>query len=168
MRHAAVTGLVVAALAATAAAQEMPASATGQTIYVYTGEHGETTFSDVARPGAARVDLPPVPETTQDARQEMDRRIERTLKVANALEQSRLAREKARAQARAEAAAARQQAPTVVYQDRYVEPADLSGIYRFSRWNEHRVDHRERHRSDRREGRRGERTLHETFLRDSD
>lgn len=89
-------------------------------IYRSTGEHGEMVFSDVAGPGAERV----VVETTQtleDPLAELDRRIEQTLAVADSLEQSRLAREQARADARARMAEARTAAePEVIYQDRYV------------------------------------------------
>lgn len=89
-------------------------------IYVSTGEHGEASFSDQAAPGAERVEV----ETTEPAEEplaELERRIQQTLTVANALEESRLEREKARAEARARVAEARAEAqPEVIYQDRYV------------------------------------------------
>jgi hypothetical protein len=90
-----------------------------QEIYVSTGEHGETTFSDVAGPSAERVEVA-TSEPAENSLAELERRIQQTLTVANALEESRLAREKARAEARAAAAAQAQPEPQVVYQDRYV------------------------------------------------
>lgn len=87
-------------------------------IYVSTGEHGELRFSDVAEPGAERVEVA-VPEPREDAEEELERRIEQTLMVAKALEESRLAREQARAEARA-AAARNASGPLVIRQDRYV------------------------------------------------
>jgi len=96
------------------------AAQSAQEIYVSTGEHGEVSFSDEAAPGAERV----VVETSapaEDPMAELERRIAQTLTVANALEESRLEREKARAEARARIAEARADAqPEVVYQDRYV------------------------------------------------
>jgi hypothetical protein len=98
-----------------------------QEIYVFTGEHGEVTFSDVAGPGAERVEVAVI-EPPEDAQAELDRRIARILNVANALEASRLAREQARAdareqaraEARAAAAARPPPEPQIVYRDRYL------------------------------------------------
>ncbi|MEQ8859702.1 MAG: hypothetical protein RIC56_13740 [Pseudomonadales bacterium] len=107
--------LLVLALTVQALAAE-----SSQEIYLSVGENGELSFSDVAGPGAQRV----VVETAaplDDPLAELDRRIEQTLSVANALEASRLAREKVRAEARASAAGSGVgSAPEVVYQDRYV------------------------------------------------
>lgn len=96
-------------------------------VYVHRGEHGEPSFTDQAVPGAERVTLDPtVPPA--EAPDELERRIRQTLEVAEALEQSRLAREKARAEARAaERATAPQPAPQVIYQDRYVTHPYLFG-----------------------------------------
>lgn len=96
-------------------------------VYVSAGEHGEVSFSDVAAPDAERVELEIV-EPLDDPSAVIERRIEQTLAVANALEASRLEREKARAEARAEAAAARAEAaPDVVYRDRYVSYPPVLG-----------------------------------------
>jgi hypothetical protein len=95
-------------------------AASAQEVFVSTGSHGETSFSDVAEPGAERIVVESAPPR-DDALAEMQRRIEQTLTVANALEESRLARETARAEARDRAAERQaQQPPQVIYQDRYV------------------------------------------------
>jgi len=114
--------LIVAALAMVGSA---PAAAE---VYVHRGEHGEVSFTDQALPGAERVTLDPtVPPP--EAPEELERRIRQTLEVAEALEQSRLAREKARAEARAASRATAQPepAPQVIYQDRYVTHPYLFG-----------------------------------------
>lgn len=115
MNSTTLIGIVILAGAA-------PVSAAGssQEVYVSTGAHGETVFSDVARPGAERIVLE-TPPRQEDAMAEVQRRIEQTLAVANDLQDSRLAREAARAERRERAAAraAAQQPPQVVYQDRY-------------------------------------------------
>jgi hypothetical protein len=80
------------------------ASTRAQEVFVARGEHGEMSFSDEERPGARKVTVT-VPEPASGAIEEAERRIEQTLRVARALEQSRLAREEARARARAPAAA---------------------------------------------------------------
>ena len=129
-----------------------------QEVYVSTGEHGETRFSDVAEPGAERIEVIPA-EPPEGAEQELERRIEQTLRVAEALEASRLAREKARAEARAQAAAQAPPAPQVIYQDRNVgSPYLWRSPYdhrfpRHPRFRDHdRFDkwpHRREHRRDR-------------------
>ncbi|HEX7036819.1 MAG TPA: DUF4124 domain-containing protein [Pseudomonadales bacterium] len=108
------SALIIAALAT------LGTAAAAAEVYVHRGEHGELSFTDQAVPGAERVPLDPtVPPA--DAPEELERRIRQTLEVAEALEQSRLAREKARAEARAAARAAQPEpAPQVIYQDRYV------------------------------------------------
>jgi hypothetical protein len=68
-------------------------------VFVTRGAHGEVSFSDEERPGAERLQLA-VTEPTVDAVEAAERRIEQTLRVAKALEESRLAREQARAQTR--------------------------------------------------------------------
>lgn len=116
MKHTALTAIVILAGAAPLGAAE-----SSQEVYVSEGAHGETVFSDVARPGAKRIVLE-APPRQEDAMAEVQRRIEQTLAVANDLQESRLAREAARAEAR-ERAATRQAAqapPQVVYEDRYV------------------------------------------------
>ncbi len=104
------------------AASSLPAQS-GEDIYVSTGEHGEVSFSDVAQPGAVRVTVETA-DPLEDPLAELDRRIEQTLTVADALEASRLAREQERREARARARAddRADSAPEVVYQDRYVSP----------------------------------------------
>lgn len=112
-------------------------------VYVSTGDYGEVSFSDLAQPGAERLELAvtPVPE---DALAESERRIEQTLDVAGALEASRLAREQARAQARADAAAAQARAqPQVIYRDTY---DDYPYVYYPGRWPGRWPDHRPGHR----------------------
>lgn len=97
------------------------AAESSQEVFMTTGAHGETSFSDVAEPGAQRIVLT-TPEPLEDSIAAIQRRIEQALTVAEALEDSRLAREAARAEAR-ERAAVRQAAqapPQVVYEDRYV------------------------------------------------
>jgi hypothetical protein len=94
------TGLAACALAAPWAV----GSARVQDVFVGLGEHGEMSFSDEASPGARRVSVT-VPEPAAGAVEETERRIEQTLRVAKALEQSRLAREEARARARQRPAA---------------------------------------------------------------
>lgn len=131
--------LIVAALAMVGSA---PAAAE---VYVHRGEHGEVSFTDQALPGAERVELEPtVPPP--DAPEELEQRIRQTLEVAEALEQSRLAREKARAEARAAARAASQPepAPQVIYQDRYVARPYLFGA-RFDDRFRGRHDFRDHH-----------------------
>jgi hypothetical protein len=112
-------------------------------VYVFVGEHGETTFSDVAQPGAERFELE-VTQPSEDALAELDRRIEQTLSVANSLEASRLARESARAAAAdraAQRAAQARQQPQVIYQDRY---ADSPYVLRPEYWPGRRPGHRPR------------------------
>lgn len=127
-------------------------------VYVSTGEHGEISFSDVAVPGAERVNLP-APGPVIDTHAEMQRRIEQTLSVADALEESRLAREKARADARAAAAAARAQPATQVqpvaqgiYPGRYANyPHGVTGSFDHrATWRDKRTHGKGGHWSDRR------------------
>jgi hypothetical protein len=111
-------------------------------VYVYTGENGEVSFSDVAAPGAEPVELTP-PEAPPGAMADLQQRIEQTLRVAKALEQSRLAREAARAQARRQAAADVRTEPQVIYQDQHVDyPYVLQNPYdqRFPRHRRWRGD----------------------------
>lgn len=124
-------GLRLAALLvlATAAPAGRAAAPATQYVYVSTGAHGETSFSDVADPGAERLELD-VPAASPDALAEMERRIARNLAVANDLEASRLAREQARAEARAAAAAGRSQSAPQVYDDGYDYPYVLQPYYR--------------------------------------
>jgi len=107
---------MAASLAALSGLPAVAGAETSEEIYVSTGEHGEVSFSDQASPGAERVAV----ETAEPAEEpmvELERRIQQTLSVANALEESRLEREKARARV-AEARADAQ--PEVVYRDRNV------------------------------------------------
>lgn len=116
----AVLGILIPATSGAESAPGGGADST-RTVYVSTGDHGELSFSDRAAPDARAVELEVTPGA-DDALAEMERRIEQNLTVANALEQSRVAREKARADARAELAAAEaRSAPPVVYRDRYVD-----------------------------------------------
>ncbi|MDZ7670108.1 MAG: hypothetical protein U5Q16_12045 [Gammaproteobacteria bacterium] len=116
MKDTALIGIVILAGAAPLSAAE-----SSQDVYVSTGAHGETVFSDVARPGAQRI-VVEAPPRQEDAMAELERRIEQTLMVANDLQESRLAREAARAEARERATdrQAAQAPPQVVYEDRYV------------------------------------------------
>jgi hypothetical protein len=70
-----------------------------QDVFVTRGAYGEVSFSDEERPGAERLRLAVV-EPAAEAVEAAERRVEQTLRVARALEASRLAREQARAQAR--------------------------------------------------------------------
>lgn len=70
-----------------------------QEIYVARGEHGEVSFSDEHRSGAQRLEVI-VREPSAAATLAAERRIEQTLRVAKALEESRLARERTRAERR--------------------------------------------------------------------
>jgi len=112
--------IIATSLAASCGLPATAGAEASEQIYVSTGEHGEVSFSDQAAPGSERV----VVETTEPAEEplaELERRIAQTLTVANALEESRLEREQARAEARARMAEARAAAqPEVIYQDRYV------------------------------------------------
>lgn len=129
--------LVPLLMLAGAGAKEPPDDA----VYVTRGEHGEVVFTDVDVPGAERVNVAP-PAPPGNAAAELERRIEQMLTVAQALEQSRLAREQARAEARE--AAARQSAaplradPPVIYQDHY------AGYPYLFRHPHHRFPHRRR------------------------
>jgi hypothetical protein len=157
MKYPSSMGWTIVALAALAAvsAAAGAGSQPPPEVYVSTGEHGEISFSDVAAPGAERVYVA-TSEPAEDPLAELERRIEQTLTVANALEASRLAREKARADANAGAAAAQSQAaPEVVYQDRYVDyPYVLRSPYdgRF-----HRDGRGRHHRDDKHPDGRGDR-----------
>ncbi len=118
-------------------------------IYVSRGEHGEVSFSDQSAPGAERLRLETTP-AAEDPLAELERRIEQTLAVADALEASRLARERARAEARAARAAEARAAapPVVVYEDDgatlpYLYPRPYRSNYR--RWDGHRDRHRPPH-----------------------
>ena len=91
--------LLWAAVAAGLLASSWTHAAPVREIFVARGDHGEVSFTDVERPGARRVTVN-VTEPPADALEQMERRIEQTLRVAHALEQSRLAREAARTAAR--------------------------------------------------------------------
>lgn len=108
-------------------------------IYVSRGDHGEVSFSDQAAPGAERVIIETAP-AAEDPLAELERRIEQTLAVAGALEESRLARERIRAEERAARAAEARAAapPVVVYEDDdaalpYLYPRPYRSSYR--RWD---------------------------------
>ncbi|MFW6093848.1 MAG: DUF4124 domain-containing protein [Pseudomonadota bacterium] len=136
---------VIMILLATAPAAA--ASAAGQDVFVSTGEHGEPRFSDEAAPGAERIEVPaPAPAESADA---MERRIEHMLEVAEALESSRLARERARAEARAARAEAGAKAPEQVVEERYVTAWPWAGHRApdHRRFPDHRR-HRDRDRGD--------------------
>jgi hypothetical protein len=106
----------------------------GQEVFVTTGEHGEVSFSDVSTPGAERRTLPAI-ERDDDALAELDRRIQQTLDVARVLEESRLAREKARAEARA----ATEPPPVIVtVEERYVRYPYVYAPQRHGRFGPHR------------------------------
>jgi len=142
MKSTALTGMVILTGAAALSAAE-----SSQEVYVSTGAHGETVFSDVARPGAQRIVLE-APPRQEDTMAEVQRRIEQTLAVANDLQESRLAREAARAERRERAAAreAARQPPQVVYQDRYVgTPFALQpfGRRQFDHGKKHGPPHRD-------------------------
>lgn len=120
-------------------------SATAQEVFVSTGSHGEISFSDVAEPGAERIVVEAAPPR-EDALAELQRRIDQTLSVADALEESRLAREAARSEARARAAEREAlRPPQVIYQDRYVGmpyPLRTHGHRGFRHDRDRRRDHR--------------------------
>ncbi len=135
-------------------------------VYVSTGDHGEVSFSDLAQPGAERLELAVSP-VSPDVLAESQRRIEQTLDVADALEASRLARERVRAEARAEAAAAQARAqPQVIYRDSY---DDYPYVFHPGRWPGHRPGHRPGQRPEHLPARpRPQRTLSTPFPYDPD
>ncbi len=91
-------------------------AALADTVFRTTGEHGEVSFSDVSLPGATQIDLP---TTAVDPARIADQQaiIEQQLRVAKALEESRLARQAAGTARLLAIAASR---PQVVY----VEPQE--------------------------------------------
>lgn len=165
MRH--LLSLVIAFLGFTALPALGDEPTSSQEIYVSKGEHGEMSFSDVAGPGAERVEIAGTPPA-RDSQQELERRIRQTLSVANALEASRLAREKARAEARAASQPQPEPQPEVVYRDRYVtNPYVLGGPY--DRLPNRRDDRFDRHRRDRDDRRaHEEHTISKKFLYEPD
>ncbi len=128
MGYRTLAGVVLAALAALPAGAAEPGATLTQDIYISTGEHGEVSFSDVAQAGAERVQVTVPRRPSDEALAESQRRIEQDLAVADALEKSRLAREKARAEARAQVPSE----PEVIYQD-----SDVIWPYSFG----HRMHH---------------------------
>jgi hypothetical protein len=101
-----------AVLAAALAVMLAPAPVSAEEIYRYVDEQGVTSFSDVPLPDAERVQLNAPPPSVGGAAAARAM-IELQLAVAKALEESRLAREKAQAELLEARAASRPR--TVVY-----------------------------------------------------
>jgi hypothetical protein len=137
--------LAVTLLAASAGGQAAGAHAAegGQEVFVSIGEHGEVSYSDVATADAERRTLPPF-EPDVDVLAELDRRIQQTLDVARALEQSRLAREEARAGARREALATATP-PITIVESHYAPYPYVYAPYRHARLPRHRPGKGDRH-----------------------
>ena len=182
-RRALCLGVLAVMVAAPLQAGQAPSE-----IYVSTGSYGEVSFSDVAAPGAERLEVEVI-EPAGDPLAEMERRIEQTLAVAKALEVSRLEREKARAEARARAAEARAEAaPGVIHQERYGAYPPLTGAFdrafarsgfgfykgrfdrgdRFDRRRHHGPDRADKPRHEPEDGGGRERSMSRTFLYDPD
>lgn len=90
----------------------MPVAAVAEEIYRTTSEDGVASFTDYPVPGAEVLSVDPVPANAQRA-EDSTRLIAQQLEVANALEESRLARRKAETDRQAALAASQPQ--TVYY-----------------------------------------------------
>jgi hypothetical protein len=108
----------VALAACTLAAPVTFANEQIQDVFVTRGAYGEVSFSDEEQPGAERVRLAVI-EPAAEAVEAAARRVEQTLRVAKALEASRLAREQAREQAQAQARPPAVVPAVPVAEDRY-------------------------------------------------